>query len=132
GGSDGDDGNWIVVDAAGNTYVVGSTASADFPATIGTFHGGTDIFLAKFGPNGSLAWAAQYGGSSGDFGEGVTLDDSGHLNVAGGTDSDDFPTTPGAFQETHNGIYDNVFVLKLDAATGAVVLCHLLRWPERG
>ncbi len=49
GGSEGDSGNAIAVDSAGNAYVVGTTNSKDFPATVGpdlTYHG---AFVAKIG-----------------------------------------------------------------------------------
>ena len=51
GGSRQDDGWGIALDAAGNIYVVGRTASADFPATSldTSFNGGdNDAFVAKF------------------------------------------------------------------------------------
>ncbi len=50
GGSAGDSGYGIAVDAAGDVYVVGQTASADFPtraALQGTYAGSRDAFLAK-------------------------------------------------------------------------------------
>ena len=49
GGIDRDVGHAIAVDAAGNSYVVGSTASADFPATIGSANGSDNVFVAKLG-----------------------------------------------------------------------------------
>src|SRR2546425_9844516 len=54
GGSGVDQGFGIAVDASGNAYVTGLTASTDFPTTPGafqtTFRGGTqDAFVAKFG-----------------------------------------------------------------------------------
>ena len=37
GSSDDDDGNGIALDGAGNAYLTGNTASADFPTTAGAF-----------------------------------------------------------------------------------------------
>src|SRR5262249_39313117 len=59
GGSANDGGDAIAVDAAGNVYVAGHTASANFPVTPGaystTFNGsGDEVFVAKFNPSGSL------------------------------------------------------------------------------
>jgi hypothetical protein len=52
GGSGEDGGNTVAVDAMGNAYVVGATASADFP-TVNTLypahHGGFDAFVVKIG-----------------------------------------------------------------------------------
>lgn len=122
GGSVRDTGYGIAVDAAGYTYVVGYTESTDFPATIGSAHGFADVFVAKLGPDGSLAWAGVYGGNNNDFpGSGIALDGSGGLYLTGHTASADFPTTPGAFDATYNGPNGNAFVMKLDTATGAVV-----------
>lgn len=131
GGSARDTGYGIAVDAAGNSYVVGYTESSDFPATIGSLHGLADVFVAKLGPDGSLAWATLYGGSGNDFpGSGIALDGSGGLYVTGNTRSSNFPTTPGAFDETYNGPYSNGFVMKLDTATGAVVYSTYLGGNE--
>src|SRR6516225_10103786 len=61
GGSSDDTGLTSAVDGAGNCYVAGSTASANFPVTAGaydtTFKGPFDGFVAKFNPAGSLLWA---------------------------------------------------------------------------
>jgi hypothetical protein len=55
GGSGSDQSFGIAVDAAGNAYVAGETASADFPTTTGSFQstlgGSTDTFVAKIGEN---------------------------------------------------------------------------------
>src|SRR5882672_1919491 len=59
GGTTGDDaGRGIAVDATGNAYVTGFTASTDFPTTPGAFQtafggGGLDAFVVKLNPAGS-------------------------------------------------------------------------------
>jgi hypothetical protein len=42
------------------------------------------------------------------------VDGAGSAYVAGATGSADFPTTPGAFQTTYGGGYDDAFVAKFD------------------
>jgi hypothetical protein len=57
GGSGGDGGGCIAVDASGNAYVTGGTNSADFPAVVGpdlSFNGGWDAFVAKVGAGGGV------------------------------------------------------------------------------
>src|SRR5439155_1226495 len=72
GGSDGDSGFGIAVDAAGNAYVTGLTTSSDFPTTPGafqaTFGGGfehafvTKLNTTKTGPN-SPVYSTYLGGN---------------------------------------------------------------------
>ncbi len=120
GGNSDESGGSIVVDSSGNAYVAGITRSSDFPTTPGaydtTFNGGIwDSFVVKLNPAGSLLFYSTYiGGSNGDGGN-IAMDAAGNVYVGGGTDSSDFPTTPGAYDTTYNGNGD-VFVAKLNAA----------------
>jgi hypothetical protein len=121
GGSFGDEANGIVVDASGTAYVTGYTSSPDFPATRGAFDTsinavdlGWDAFAARLSPAGSaLEYATFLGGSGSDEGSAIALDGSGVAYVAGTTSSPDLPTTPGAFDESHNGGLGDAFVIKL-------------------
>ena len=105
GGSSRDTGAGIAVDAAGNAYVTGSTVSADFPTTPGAFDLTTgfdqDAFVAKLGADGAtLAYSSYLGGGASEWGFGIAVDDGGSAYVTGMTNSNDFPTTPGAFDTT--------------------------------
>jgi uncharacterized repeat protein (TIGR01451 family) len=115
GGSDWDEGYGIAVDWAGSAYMTGYTESSDFPTTPGAFdrthNGGDDAFVVKLNPAGS-SYATFLGGSSSDGGYGIAIDASGAAYVTGSTNSYNFPTTPGAFDTTHNGSGD-AFVTKL-------------------
>src|SRR5262249_38794926 len=104
---DGDEGaNGIAIDAAGNAYVAGTTASSDFP-TVNAFQtmrrgGSVDVtgFVAKLSPDGSqLVYSTYLGGSGSEAIGGVAVDAQGNAYVTGETGSDDFPTTPGVLQE---------------------------------
>jgi hypothetical protein len=118
-----DDGAWsVAVDPTGSAYVAGVTLSNDFPTTPGafdrTYNGGDDVFVTKLNAAGSaLVYSTFLGGTSRDSGLGIALDDLGNAQVTGLTRSAGFPTTPGAFDESYNGIQD-AFLTKL-SSTGS-------------
>jgi hypothetical protein len=128
GGSSTDLGNGITVDGSGNAYVTGETDSANFPTTPGsldtTRDGNGDAFVTKLSADGASPSYSTYLGGTGniDAGNAITIDGSGNAYITGDTISNDFPTTPGAFDTTGNNftIYQG-FVTKLDPAGAALV-----------
>jgi hypothetical protein len=97
----------IAVDASGNSYLAGSTFSANFPTTPGAFQptygGNGDALIAKLDPTGStLLFATYLGGSDFDGANSIALDSSGNVIVAGSTSSTNFPTA-NAFQSARPG-----------------------------
>jgi hypothetical protein len=126
GGDSGDEGFGIAVDASGNAYVTGTTASSNFPIAVGfqtTLGGGEyDAFVSKVNAAGSaLLYSTYLGGSDMDFGRGIAIDTLGNAYVTGYTYSSDFPTTAGAFQ-TAIAFHDtHVFVSKLNTAGSSLV-----------
>lgn len=129
GGRSPDTGYGITVDASGNAYVTGAATSLDFPTTSGAFarsiSGASDAFVAKLAPSGaSLAYSTFLGGGRLDRGSGIAVDAFRNAYVTGSTESSDFPTTPGAFDEgcgtdgncnpSSLGIGDDAFVAKID------------------
>jgi hypothetical protein len=115
GGAGNDRGRGIAVDAAGNAYVTGATASADFPTTrrAGTAQhvGDQDAFVTKMNPNGSrLAYSTFVGGTALDFGRAIAVDADRNAYVTGRTESADFPTTGSRLGATAGR---DAFVLKL-------------------
>jgi hypothetical protein len=138
-------GTSIAVDAAGNAYVTGTTFSG-FPVVnaVQPQYSGTsslndygDAFIAKLNPAGSaLIFSTYFGGSGDDAGQGIAVDGAGNSYVAGGTNSTDFPTTPGAFQTSYHAqaantdchvgpICGHAFAAKF-SASGALVYSTLL------
>src|SRR5204862_1619719 len=99
----------IAVDTSGNAYVVGSTASTDFPTTPGAFQtafgGGTgDGFITKLNPAGSALVYSTFVGSSGGVAfAGIAVDSAGEVFTTGYADSTGFPTTAGAYQTVFGG-----------------------------
>ncbi len=121
GGRDGDHGNDITVDAAGNAYVTGYTESANFPR-VGSYqivHGGgsSDVFVAKI--NGNVVFYSTFlGHDGGEWGEGIAVDGVGNAYVTGVTSSSDFPIL-NAYQRKRAGGND-AFVAKFNFAGNAL------------
>ncbi len=115
GGSGSDQGQGIAVDSLGSAYVTGFTNSTDFPtlnASQPVYGGSGDAFVSKLNPTGSaLVYSTYLGGSGGDSGYGIAVDNTGNVYVTGNTSSLDFPVTPGAFQTT----FDNGGIATTDA-----------------
>ncbi len=133
GGGKEDAGKAIAVDGAGNAYVTGYTDSSNFPTTEGAFdrtynegYYPDDAFVVKLNGDGSdLVYSTYLGGTADDVGKGIALDSSGNAYVTGVAQSNDFPTTEGAFDPTYNPSTQNgendVFITKLNAAGSALV-----------
>src|SRR5439155_9537608 len=132
GGSGGDAGYGIAVDAAGNAFVTGDTNSSDFPTTATAFqttYGGGygDAFVTQLDAAGSaLVYSTYLGGNGYDDGSSIAVDPAGNAYVGGLTQSIDFPTTAGAFQTRGTGGTTSAFVAKLDPAGSALVYCTYL------
>jgi len=130
GGGESDVSWGVAVDASGNAYVMGYTASSNFPTTAGavqtTYGGNQDAFVSKLNATGSTLVYSTYLGGSGaegfnfEFG-GIAVDTSGNAYVTGNTTSSDFPVTPGAFQTSFGGSDGDAFVSKLNAAGSALI-----------
>ena len=128
GGTGGDGGNDITVQE-GRAYITGFTQSADFPTTPGTFDTAfnqQDAFVTKLNASGSaLAYSTFLGGTDGDNGFGIAVDEESRAFVTGFTQSADYPTTPGAFDTTYDGNGD-AFVTKLNASGSALTYSTFL------
>jgi hypothetical protein len=106
----------IAIDSAGSAYVIGDTASTNFPteptpgAYDNTLGGTSDAYVSKLAPNGqSLAYSTYLGGGSDEFGSGIAVDSAGSAYLNGSTFSTNFPTTAGARDTTLGGSSDAFF-----------------------
>jgi uncharacterized protein (TIGR03437 family) len=123
GGFDNEYGNGIEADAAGNAYVTGLTYSADFPtkAPLQFSLGGiANAFIAKYDASGRLVYSTFLGGAGEDSGFVAGCDASGNVYVGGTTDSNNFPLTSNAYQNSRRGRLDG-FLSKL-SANGSTLL----------
>lgn len=127
GGSDDEVGNGIAVDAAGNAWVTGKTASTDFPATRDGLQrayggGGDDAFAAKINATGTaLLYSTLLGGGDSDIGNAIAVDRAGNVYVAGATASADFPTKVGALQNATKGGARDAFVTAISSVQAPTV-----------
>jgi hypothetical protein len=122
----------VAVDATGNAFVTGSTGSSDFPSVGGyqrTLRGGTDVYLVKLLPNGSIGFSTFLGGDSNDTSAGVALGPGGSIYVAGSTKSNNFPTR-NALQST--SLTDGTFVTRFDSTGGDLVYSTYLHGTSSG
>ncbi len=109
----------LSIDSYGNTYITGRTRSNDFPSTYGSFdesfNGGSfDAFVSKISEDGKkLIFSTFIGGNNHDYSNGIDIDESGNIYLTGITYSNNFPVTPGAYDECFNGVYQDGFITKL-------------------
>ncbi len=138
----------LAIDAGGSVYVTGNTDSPDFPTTPRAFDRKwghpVDAFVAKLNPTGSaLVYSTFLGANRAnpestfgghDSGFGLAVNGQGNAYVTGLTDSERFPTTPGAFDVTENDsprtAFSDAFLVKLNVAGSALAYSTLL--GERG
>ena len=74
----------IKTDSAGNSYLTGYFYdTATFGSLSVTSSGAQDIFIAKYSSAGACLWVKRAGGIFGDLGNGITVDNSGNVIVAG-------------------------------------------------
>ena len=114
----------IIVDSNNCAIITGScyhtletTAGSYCPDPIG----GREAFVTKFNAEGSgLIFSTFIGGSNDDIGKGLDIDKNGYIYITGYTNSNDFPTTSGAFDETYNGNRD-AFVVKLNSSGDSLI-----------
>jgi hypothetical protein len=135
GGNDFDEFRGLAVDISGNVFVSGITQSTNFPTTNGAFqtshaggaiNGFLDYFVTKINSTGTeLLYSTYLGGSNVDGRKGgIAIDRSGNAYIVGQTNSQDFPTTPGAFQTQVGG--NAGFVTKLDPTGSNLVYSTFL------
>lgn len=137
----------LVVNDAGELYMLGRSYSANFQAlgssADSSHNGNCDLVIVKFNSTGSSLLGSTFIGGSGedginlspiettlgdlkfnysDDGRGdIFVDNNGYVFVVTSTRSSDFPTTSGSFQSTNPGGAQNGCLLKLDSELSSVM-----------
>jgi hypothetical protein len=129
GGSGGESGNAIAVNATGNAFVTGVTTSSDFPLKNPLQTQPSQGFFAKLTPDGTaLVFSSYLGGSNQVNPISIALDANENIYLGGWTSGTDYPTTPGAYltaiPSTLTGDYG--FVTKIDSSGGALAYSSYL------
>jgi uncharacterized protein (TIGR03437 family) len=134
----GDEGKDIAVNSSGEAYVTGSAPSKNFPVKNAFQPTGNvdsrgevfDGFITKFSASGTeLVYSTYLGGTGTDSCHGIAVDAAGNAYVTGdtfGDQSNNFPTTQGAFQRTAPGGGRDAFVTKLNPTGNALVYSTFL------
>jgi hypothetical protein len=118
GGSGQDWARSLAIDGAGNAYVTGATTSTDFPVVDALYPHQRlqDAFVVKLNPAGNgLVYSTHLGGREMDEARSIGVDSAGSAYVAGETNSSNFPTTSGAFDQTFGAVGD-AWVSKISSA----------------
>lgn len=132
GGSGEDYGQAVHVDSSSRAALTGLTRSANFPTTVGaydnTFGGDADVFLVYMNSApGAVTESTFIGGVGYEQGSALQVLTEREVILAGAALSPDFPTTIGAFSETHSGSED-VFLMR--HRVGATVVAATVAKPK--
>jgi hypothetical protein len=111
----------VAVDATGNVIISGRfNGSVDFGGGVLTSAGSSDVFVAKFGADGTHMWSDRFGNNVIQEGWGVAADATGNLFVAGRF----YGTVNFGGGDLASAGNDDIFVAKFNASG-----THL--WSER-
>ena len=105
--------NGVAYDSSGNVYVVGTTASTDWPVTANAYataiDGPEDAYIAQISPtSGTLTYGTYMGGELVDDGRGIAVDKNGLVYFACSSDSTTFPAAGNQYQPKLAGAFDVV------------------------
>ncbi|MCZ6818499.1 MAG: SBBP repeat-containing protein, partial [Calditrichaeota bacterium] len=109
------------VDSGGRAVVTGFTGNPNLPTTPGSYqpvkNDKEDAFIYKLKPDGSgFDFCTYVGGSSDDFGYGLSIDRQDNVYITGNTTSSDFPVTVGSIP-----LNGGAFATKLTSDGSSVV-----------
>ncbi|MCC6586295.1 MAG: SBBP repeat-containing protein [Bryobacterales bacterium] len=119
GGTGADVATATVYDNQGGLWVTGYTFSTDFPNFGDPFSAenkaNTDVFVARYHPNGTLDYITYLGGDNDDRATAIAVDQGGAAWITGYTASTNFPTAGGSNQTSNAGVRD-IFISRINLA----------------
>ncbi len=116
-------------DSLGNLYAGGSVFASGYPTSTGAYdvshNGSIDMGIIKYNPAAasgpaSRVYATYVGGSSDDHPHSLVVDRRNNLIILGSTGSNNYPTTPGAYDTSLGGTAD-IVLTKLNASGSALL-----------
>jgi hypothetical protein len=128
----------VAVDEQGFVVVCGYTSAADFPVTPGSpaLAGVSDVFVTRLTPElNAIETSRLIGGSEGDVPKGMVLAHDGDVVICGYTNSENYPTTPGAYDTAFigtPGFSANGFLTRFDSTLATTVFSTYLGGPGGG
>lgn len=93
----------LAADTGGNMYITGITRGN----LVGENKGYDDVFLRKYGPNGTVLWTRQFGTDSSDYGNDLSVDTAGNIYIVG--------SSMGRLNGINRGSYD-AFIRKYNTS----------------
>ncbi|MCC9137317.1 SBBP repeat-containing protein [Pontibacter silvestris] len=104
--------NNLVVDDAGNSYLVGGfSKTLTFANSVLTSKGETDAFVAKYDTSGNPVWIRQIGSPDYDYAKGVAIHKNDNIYITGSLGA----------SSVDNNLGSGNFVIKYDASGGLLM-----------
>ncbi len=120
----------ICLDNYGGVYTTGYfNGAVDFDPGVSSYvinnAGSWDAFVSKLDTNGVFRWATSFSAANDQFGSSIVSDLSGNVYSVGNfTDIVDFDPGPSTF--TLNGMFQNIYISKLDSAGNFIFAKQLI------
>ncbi|HKC69618.1 MAG TPA: hypothetical protein VKG26_15380, partial [Bacteroidia bacterium] len=121
----------MVFDSQHNIYLTGESQSPAWPTTAGTYdvswNGSFDVTVWKMDDMGTSLLASTFvGGSGAEIGGAIALDNNSNVYITIHTQGNNFPVTPGAFDQTFNGGGYDAGAIKLNSTLSTLIYATYL------
>lgn len=116
----------LAIDPFENTIITGYTNAGSYPTTSGvydnSFNGSTDVIISKLNNVGTILMQSTFfGGSSSDYGYGISITQQNQPVVTGYIASTGITMSSNAYDNTYNGGTYDGFVLRLNSTFSSMI-----------